>query len=1050
MASMRHRVRSTVARSATARDVAKGLRRRRAKRLISASGLFDEQWYRRQLPEESAAGPDALEHYLASGSGQGLSPSPLFDPGWYRLLHKGSDSGGQDPLAHYLTVGIRQGAAPHPFFDAGWYAGEHPEAQAHRLGALGHYLDAATSSDVAFHPEVDPAAYRAAHPDTAEPLLVHAARTAGDLLVRTRGYRHVPRQVADFDHSAAARFTSETLSAAARRGGEQPLVAVVIPTKDRAQGVLEAARSVLAQTYQRIQLVIVDDGSTDGTHEVLAPVLADPRVEYVRRDTAGGVSVARNAGLARARGTYVAYLDSDNTWKPDFLEVMVAFVTTRGLRVGYAVSELVGEGKRAYRCTPFDAGALRERNYIDCIVLLHERSLLDEVGGFDESLRRMVDWDLMIRMSNVTDFELAPFVATTYDLWEDRADRLSTSEPFGFRYVIKSKRLLDWEAAESRLQERDADLVSVVVHARGGAAVVERCVQRLVERTTGRFEVVVVDTGSTADRALPLQLLALKYPHVPVRVERVSDDLTFEVGSNLGIAASRGATVVVLSSDALVERGWLEPLLEPLCDGRAVATQPLVLRPSGTVLSAGIAFSRLGQPHHLLEDAPWHAAELHAVQDPPALTSICLAARAETLVRARGFDPFYVDAVDGADLSVRLQRASDRALCVVPGSAVVRREPRSQGMPVGDTQLDNRRYFAETHREGLDADAAAVWRRSGHQVVGWRMLSDEGAGTGAPAFRPLVVRDRPPRPVRWAIKTAVPDIVDRQGWGDYYFASALRDAFQRQGHEAVIDCQGAWYRPTASDDDVVLVLRGKAAYTPNPQHVNLMWLISHPDDLGSREPAGYDRLLVASQRFAGELALRYPATVEPLLQCTDQTLFAPDTGGPSTDDVVFVGNSRGVLRPVVRDALDAGLDLVLYGNGWDRFVPPGRVRARYVPNVELARTYSRAGVVLNDHWDDMRRHGFLSNRLFDLAACGARVVSDDVPGLRDVFGDVVLTYDSPESLAEAVKTQLGDGGRRPEMRAELSERVRREHTFDARVARLVALAAELRARRATS
>src|SRR4029450_6877770 len=98
------------------------------------------------------------------------------------------------------------------------------------------------------------------------------------------------------------------------------------------------------------------------------------------------------------------------------------------------------------------------------------------------------------------------------------------------------------------------------------------------------------------------------------------------------------------------------------------------------------------------------------------------------------------------------------------------------------------------------------------------------------------------------------------------------------------------------------------------------------------------------------------------------------------DPVLFVGNSRRVLRPVVRDALAAGLPLAVYGDLWSGLGPEGVVRGRWGPNDQLAAAYRSAGVVLNDHHNDMRAEGFVSNRLFDAGASGARVITDPVPG----------------------------------------------------------------------
>src|SRR5699024_5273920 len=160
-------------------------------------------------------------------------------------------------------------------------------------------------------------------------------------------------------------------------------------------------------TYGNWELIVVDDGSRDETQRVLEPHLRDPRVRVLTHETNRGVAAARNTGLAVATGHYVAFLDSDNPWEPDFLDLMVRFMVRDGHRVAYAMSALEEQGgkqRRRYRGMPFSREALLERNYIDCIVILHERALLREIGGFDESLRRNVDWDYLIRLSDVADF----------------------------------------------------------------------------------------------------------------------------------------------------------------------------------------------------------------------------------------------------------------------------------------------------------------------------------------------------------------------------------------------------------------------------------------------------------------------------------------------------------------------------------------------------------------------------------------------------------------------------------------------------------------------
>ena len=91
------------------------------------------------------------------------------------------------------------------------------------------------------------------------------------------------------------------------------LVSVVIPTYDRAELLPRAVRSVLAQTYQNMEIIIVDDGSRDNTQEVVKS-FSDPRVRYVRHDTNRGVSAARNTGIKNSRGEFIGLLDSDDEY----------------------------------------------------------------------------------------------------------------------------------------------------------------------------------------------------------------------------------------------------------------------------------------------------------------------------------------------------------------------------------------------------------------------------------------------------------------------------------------------------------------------------------------------------------------------------------------------------------------------------------------------------------------------------------------------------------------------------------------------------------------
>ena len=327
--------------------------------------------------------------------------------------------------------------------------------------------------------------------------------------------------------------------------------------------------------------------------------------------------------------------------------------------------------------------------------------------------------------------------------------------------------------------------------------------------------------------------------------------------------------------------------------------------------------------------------------------------------------------------------------------------------------------------------------------------------TGIPAdpVTPLLVWDREERPLRWAIKIGAPDAVRRESWGDWHFAQSLRDSLERLGHEVSIDCHGQWYRPTAHLDDVTVVLRGLSIYEANPLHTNVVWVISHPDLVSVRELEPYDLVFGVSARWCERVNRRRALPAELLMQCTDDRLFHPERPDPvRRHELLAVANVRGgrgrsaAARPAVAAALEAGLTPAVYGLRWDGLLPDGAWKGSYVPNDELAGVYAAAGAVLNDHWDDMREDGLISNRLFDLTACNARVISDHLPEIAEVFGDVVLIYTSSDQIPGLLDIHLNETDERRQAREELGARVRREHTFDARARVLSDRVAALRAR----
>jgi len=273
--------------------------------------------------------------------------------------------------------------------------------------------------------------------------------------------------------------------------------------------------------------------------------------------------------------------------------------------------------------------------------------------------------------------------------------------------------------------------------------------------------------------------------------------------------------------------------------------------------------------------------------------------------------------------------------------------------------------------------------------------------------------------------------------GDYALAVALAGELAERGHQALVQpLSEAGDRPGACLD-VLVAIRGRRLRPPDPGQLSVLWLISHPEDVADSEFALYDGVLVASRPHAAHLERRLGVPVAPMLQFTDAQRFRPRPDAGPGHRLLFVGNWRGEFRRAVWDALAAGLEPALYGEGWRR-LEPERAVADHVANEELPALYSSCEVLLADHWEDMQEHGFIANRIFDALACEAFVIAERFPALEAELPGGIETYSGAEELRRKVDHYLA----RPDERREVARTGRalvlERHTSEHRAEQLLA------------
>jgi glycosyltransferase involved in cell wall biosynthesis len=328
-----------------------------------------------------------------------------------------------------------------------------------------------------------------------------------------------------------------------------------------------------------------------------------------------------------------------------------------------------------------------------------------------------------------------------------------------------------------------------------------------------------------------------------------------------------------------------------------------------------------------------------------------------------------------------------------------------------------------------DALASALEGRSAHPAQ--RVPGSAGDDARAVFVRDALTRwARAPKvaihigPLTWEAAAS---------WGDTPFARAVQKEFGRRGWQASVHVHADRDSGTAQRADVALHVFGARAPSVHDGQVALLWVISHPDRVSGAMCDPYDVVFAASDLFARQLAERIGPPVVSLHQATDPDRFHPDPTGPE-HALLFVGNSRQVRRRILADLVGTSHDVAVYGGGWTaELLHPHRLRGEWIHNWELRRYYSSAGIVLCDHYDDMRDEGFISNRAYDALACGAFVISDRVPAIEEEFDGGLVTYGDADELSALIDHYMSHPDERRARAESGRAAVLAHHTFAHRV-----------------
>jgi|GEM_PF-797358 len=247
-----------------------------------------------------------------------------------------------------------------------------------------------------------------------------------------------------------------------------PVVSVIIPTHNRAEMLRRAISSVLAQTWQDFEVIVISDGSSDNTEAVIRS-FNDSIIRLLKHEKSKGASAARNTGLRTARGKYIAFLDDDDEWTANKLAVQVPVIEKSSPEIGlvYAWMEYFEDSKSIRILAPKLRGnvfveMLDKQAIGGCQTIIIKREVINTIGYFDEELPRGNDGDFIRRIAKYYSVDYVPKVLARVHVGHE--DRISVDSRKNLKDAIFAlgKRLKDFEEDFSKYPNQKANVLAKI------------------------------------------------------------------------------------------------------------------------------------------------------------------------------------------------------------------------------------------------------------------------------------------------------------------------------------------------------------------------------------------------------------------------------------------------------------------------------------------------------------------------------------------------------------------------------------------------------------
>lgn len=404
------------------------------------------------------------------------------------------------------------------------------------------------------------------------------------------------------------------------RRSQDSLVSIIMPAYNSERTISRAIESILYQKYNNFELIIVDDGSSDDTSNIVNCYVKNYSFIKLFKTENKGASKARALAMRYAIGSYFAYLDSDNEWYPEYLIFMVNILKENpDIDCAYCAQEIYNNNKfEGLRFKYFHRSLLENKNFLDINSFMHTRRIYEQEGGFDENLKRVEDWDLVLRYTNIKFPKALPIGLVKYNKSNHYIDpkRDPRNKTACYNYnkslsIIKNKLAQDklninifknlfskynmpYGIINYRSKKKLKRFYSIIIPNYETLECLRACVNSILLYTPEySYEIIIIDNNSSISVKKYLSEISSNRDYIKVVYNKENKGFTYAV--NQGISLSKSdSEIVLLNNDAIVTPYWLQALEEAVDDNinAGIIAPRQVLPPSTQTINAHVPFCR--------------------------------------------------------------------------------------------------------------------------------------------------------------------------------------------------------------------------------------------------------------------------------------------------------------------------------------------------------------------------------------------------------------------------------------------------------------------------